>query len=310
MSSQRIAHFSGTLKAVVLDWAGTAVDYGCFGPVVAFREVFRTRFIEPTVEEVRAHMGMDKMEHLKAISAMPRIRKLWAAIYGKDPADADFQEMHRHFEKIRMSTLHRHSELVPGLLETVSSLRGMGMRIGSTTGYNELGAKLMRAEAARHGYWPDCIVNASDVPAGRPHPWMCFRNAMELGTYPMSAMVKVGDTPLDVLEGLNAGMWTVAVTTSGNEMGLTHEDVQNMNAAQLANRVRSIRKRMEAFGAHFVIGDIRGLVAVIEEINQLLTEGLRPDDYHISSQALRTRFEPAKQESTFFINKKAQESCR
>lgn len=289
MSSHRIEHFSGTLKAVVLDWAGTAVDYGCFGPVAAFREVFRTRFIEPTEEEVRTHMGMDKMEHLKAISAMPRIRQLWTAIYGKEIGETDFLEMHQHFEEIRMQGLHRYSELVPGLLTTVSTLRGMGMRIGSTTGYNSLGAKLMCEEAALHGFWPDSVVCASDVPAGRPHPWMCFRNAMELGTYPMSAMVKVGDTPFDVLEGLNAGMWTVAVTTSGNEMGLTHEEVQAMDATELANRVRYIRKRMESVGAHFVIDDISGLGPVIEEINQLMAEGLRPDDYLASSKALLTR---------------------
>jgi phosphonoacetaldehyde hydrolase len=283
MNTRKDAFYSERLKAVVLDWAGTVVDYGCFGPVMAFQEVYRARFIEPTVAEVRAHMGMDKMDHLRAISAMPRIQRLWTAIYGKEPGDVDFLEMLGDFEEIRMSTLHKHSELVPGLLPTVSGLRGMGMRIGSTTGYNSLGAKLMRDEAARHGFWLDSVICASDVPAGRPHPWMCFRNAMELGTYPMSAMVKVGDTPLDVLEGLNAGMWTVAVTTSGNEMGLTYDDVQGMDAAELADRVYSIRKRMEAVGAHFVIDDIRGLGPVVEEINQLLVAGIRPDDYPGSS---------------------------
>ncbi len=289
MNARKDAFYSGRLKAVVFDWAGTVVDYGCFGPVAAFQEVFRARFIEPTVAEVRAHMGMDKMEHLRAISAMPRIQKLWTAIYGKKPLDVDFMEMHKDFEEFRMKTLRTHSALVPGLLTTVSTLRGMGMRIGSTTGYNSLGAKLMCEEAARHGFWPDSVVCASDVPTGRPHPWMCFRNAMELETYPMSTMVKVGDTPIDVLEGLNAGMWTVAVTTSGNEMGLTHEEVQDMDATELESRVRSIRKRMETVGAHFVIDDISGLAPVIEEINQLIAEGLRPDDYLLSSKNLPTQ---------------------
>jgi phosphonoacetaldehyde hydrolase len=283
--------YSGPLKAVVLDWAGTAVDYGCFGPVMAFQEIFRSRFIEVAVEEVRAHMGMDKMEHLRAISAMPRIRKLWLAIYGKEPTAIDFKEMYRHFEEVRMSTLHRHSDLVPGLLETVSWLRGQGLRIGSTTGYGHLGAKLMRSEASRHGFWPDCVVCASDVPAGRPNPWMCFRNAMDLGTYPMSAMVKVGDTHLDVLEGLNAGMWSVAVTTSGNEMGLSRAQVQALDPDELALRQRAIGKRLEGLGAHFIIEDIRGLPPVIEEINQLLQEGVRPEDYPASSRNFRNRFE-------------------
>ena len=283
--------YNGPLKAVVFDWAGTVVDFGCFGPVLAFQEVFRSRFIEVSTEEVRVHMGMDKMEHLMTISAMPRIRKLWLAIYGKEPTAHDFKEMYRHFEEVRMSRLHRHSELVPGLLETISWLRGHGLRIGSTTGYDLLGAKIMRSEAARHGFWADCVVCASDVPAGRPNPWMCFRNAMELGTYPMSAMIKVGDTHLDVLEGLNAGMWTVAVTTSGNEMGLSLAELRDMDPEELALRQRSIRRRMEAIGAHFVIEDIRELPIVVEEINQLLQEGVRPDDYPASSRHHRKRFE-------------------
>lgn len=279
MSRHNRARYSGQLKAVVLDWAGTTVDYGCFGPVVAFQEIFRTRFIEPTEEEVRTHMGTDKIKHIKAISAIPRIRKLWMAIFGKEPSEFDFQEMHRHFEEIRMGALHNHSDLIPGLLESVSSLRGMGLRIGSTTGYTSIGAKLMQTEAVRRGYWPDCVVCASDVPSGRPHPWMCFRNAMELDTYPMTAMVKVGDTIFDVQEGINAGMWAVAVTTSGNEMGLSHEQVLHMEPAELHRRQRSAHSRMEAAGAHFIIEDIRGLPAVIEEINQLLAEGVHPDDY-------------------------------
>lgn len=278
MKTTRKTPFYGPLKAAVLDWAGTAVDYGCIGPVVAFREVFRSRFIEPTYEEVRASMGLDKMEHLKAMGAMPRIRNLWTAIYGKELVESDFLEMYQHFEELRISALPEHSTLVPGLLNTVSTLRGMGLRIGSTTGYNTVVTNHMRAEAAKLGYWPDCVVCASDVPAGRPHPWMCLRNAMELGVYPMASMVKVGDTVHDILEGLNAGMWTVAVTTSGNEMGLSHAEVQEMDPAALARRQHSIATRMQVAGAHFVVEDILGVPAVIEEINQLLAQGIRPED--------------------------------
>jgi phosphonoacetaldehyde hydrolase len=278
MNTFQHSPYSGPLKAVIFDWAGTTVDYGCFGPVRAFREVFRTRFIEPTVEEVRQHMGLDKLEHLKLMSVMPRIRNLWLAIYGEEPGETAIAEMLQHFEAIRVRSLREHSSLVPGLLDVVAYLRGMGLRIGSTTGYNSVVASLMRDEAARLGYWPDCVVCASDVPAGRPHPWMCFRNAMELGVYPMSAMVKVGDTIKDVHEGLNAGMWTVAVTESGNEMGLTHADVLALSAPERARRLRAIEERMTAAGAHFVIEDIRGLLPVIDEINHRLASGIRPDE--------------------------------
>mgnify|MGYP000741963126 CR=1 FL=1 len=32
---------SKKIEAVIFDWAGTTVDYGCFAPVQAFTEVFK-----------------------------------------------------------------------------------------------------------------------------------------------------------------------------------------------------------------------------------------------------------------------------
>ncbi len=45
----------------------------------------------------------------------------------------------------------------------------------------------------------------------------------------MSSMVKVGDTISDVKEGVNAGMWSVAVIKGSSELGLTQEEVENMD---------------------------------------------------------------------------------
>ena len=45
------------VEAVIFDWAGTTVDYGCFAPVQAFVEVFKHFGIEPTMQEVREPMG-------------------------------------------------------------------------------------------------------------------------------------------------------------------------------------------------------------------------------------------------------------
>ena len=41
------------IEAVIFDWAGTTVDYGCFAPVQVFTEVFKNAGVEPTMEEVR-----------------------------------------------------------------------------------------------------------------------------------------------------------------------------------------------------------------------------------------------------------------
>ena len=43
-------------KLIILDWAGTAVDYGCFAPVGAFALTFRSAGLEATEEEIRQPM--------------------------------------------------------------------------------------------------------------------------------------------------------------------------------------------------------------------------------------------------------------
>ena len=88
-------------------------------------------------------------------------------------------------------------------------------------------------EALRRGYQPDSIVCVSDVPAGRPEPWMALRSAMELHAYPPALCVKVGDTVPDIQEGLNAGMWTVTVALTGNELGLTTAELAALSVDAL-----------------------------------------------------------------------------
>jgi phosphonoacetaldehyde hydrolase len=84
--------------------------------------------------------------------------------------------------------------------------RAMGLKIGSTTGYTRPMMDVLLPAAVTPGYRPDAVVTSTDVPAGRPYPFMCYANAAQLGVYPLEAVVKVGDTIADVQEGLNAGM--------------------------------------------------------------------------------------------------------
>ncbi|MGE6376817.1 hypothetical protein [Peribacillus muralis] len=65
---------------------------------------------------------------------------------------------------------------------------------------------VVAAEAKKWAYKPDSIVTSADVPSGSPAPWMCFQTAINLKVYPLSKMVKVGDTVSDIEEGIFAGM--------------------------------------------------------------------------------------------------------
>ena len=45
------------VKALILDWAGTMIDYGSFSPVNVFLSIFSKKGVEITEEEARKPMG-------------------------------------------------------------------------------------------------------------------------------------------------------------------------------------------------------------------------------------------------------------
>jgi hypothetical protein len=65
---------------------------------------------------------------------------------------------------------------------------------------------------------------------------MCLQNAMQLRIFPMEAIVKVGDTLPDIEEGLNAGMWTIGLAKTGNEVGLNEAEIAKLPADVLENQ--------------------------------------------------------------------------
>lgn len=99
---------------------------------------------------------------------------------------------------------------------------------------------------------------------------------MDLQTYPMEAIIKVGDTIPDIEEGLNAAMWTVGVVKTGNEMGLTQEEVEALPPDIREEKLRCGRERLIQAGAHFVIDGIGDLPPLLDEINTRLARGERP----------------------------------
>ena len=80
--------------AVILDWAGTTVDYGCFAPVQAFAEAFGEYGIQPTMDEIRGPMGMLKRDHVRTMLEMERISGEWERIHGRAFTQEDVEQVY------------------------------------------------------------------------------------------------------------------------------------------------------------------------------------------------------------------------
>lgn len=264
------------LCAIVLDWAGTIADYGSRAPALVFVEVFRAEGVEITIAEAREPMGRDKREHIARIAAMPRVAAAWRERHGAACGDADIGRMYDAFLPRQMEALRRHSELIPGVADAARRWRQRGLKIGSSTGYTRALMDIVLPEARRQGFEPDAVVCADDVPAGRPHPWMMFENARRLNLYPLSAFVKVDDTLAGIEAGRNAGAWVVGVTRSGNELGLSLEEVEALPAEELRRRLEEANERMRAAGAHYVLDSAADLDRCLDDIDARLRRGDRP----------------------------------
>ena len=112
------------ISGVIMDWAGTAVDYGCFAPLNAFLKVFsEEKGIDITYRQAREPMGLLKIDHIKAILSMPEVNEKFRALYKRDWNKGDVDEMYASFEKHLFASLKDFTTPIPGVLETMAMLR-------------------------------------------------------------------------------------------------------------------------------------------------------------------------------------------
>jgi len=268
--------YCGSLRAVILDWAGTTVDFGSFAPTAVFLRMFMSRGVPITASHARKGMGLMKKDHLRTILAFPDVRARWQEAYGAEPIEADVDALFEDFVPLQIATVADYADPIAGLDRAVADFRARGLKIGTTTGYTEPMMKALLAAARQRGYQPDSVVTPSDVPAGRPAPFMCYQNAIQLQVYPLAAMVKVGDTLPDIEEGLNAGMWTVGLSLSGNLMGLTVDELAALPLDEVDRRRQAIAAQLYQAGAHYVVDTIAEVPLLLDDIQRRLRNGERP----------------------------------
>lgn len=246
-------------KAILFDWAGTTIDYGSLAPTKVFVEIFGQRGIEITVEEARGPMGRAKHEHIAMVAALPRISALWQQRYGHSATESDVMAMYHDFLPLQKKVLAQGSSVIPGIPEAIAELRARGLKIGSTTGFTRELMEVVIPIAGSQGYQPDVVVCSDEVSQGRPAPWMNVLAAERLGVYPLSRVMIVDDTPVGIEAGKNAGMTTVAVSLTGNAMGLSESEVKALSPAELERRLVKIEAQFASAGADLVIRSVADL---------------------------------------------------
>ena len=269
-------HDDKRIKAVVLDWAGTVIDFGCLAPAAVFQEAFARFDVEVTEAEAREPMGLSKLDHIRAVLAMPRVAGAWKARHGALPDDDDATAVYEVFMPVQSETVTRYVTPVPHLHDTLSLFADKQLKVGSTTGYPREVMEKVVPLAAGIGYRPDSLVCGDDLASGRPGPMMMLQTLVNLDVWPPQQVVKIDDTAPGIHEGRAVGAWTVGVAGTGNEIALSEDAFAQLAPEERQQRIRAAAEMLRKAGADYVIGDLSGLPDVFSRIEARLAQGETP----------------------------------
>jgi len=265
------------LEAVIFDWAGTLVDFGSLAPTQIFVDAFKSFDIHITLEQARGPMGLSKWQHIQALLAEPAIALQWQQCNGHAPTEQDIDAIYSRFMPMQIAKVGEYSHGIAGVAATLSWLRSKGLKIGSCSGYPRQVLDVLLPLAAAEGIAPDHVVAGDELAAGgRPGPYMALANVLALRIGDVAACIKVDDTVPGIEEGIRAGMWSVGISLSGNEAGVTPEQLAQLTSEQVAGLRSRAEARLRAAGAHYVIDSVADLPAVVALIETRLQAGQRP----------------------------------
>lgn len=195
-------------QLLVCDIAGTILKDNN-EVATSFSKVFNRHGIPASMHEINQLMGVHKVE------AMERILE----VHRPDAPKILALEMALEFEADMIDYYQNSPDvaLFEDVTATFEAVRRLGLFIGLNTGFPESITQtiLTRTKLVEHRLI-DCVVSSDQVPAGRPSPWMIQQLMADVKVRDERLVVKIGDTPVDILEGRNAGCGLVLSTTTGS----------------------------------------------------------------------------------------------
>lgn len=198
----------GSIQLVVFDMAGTTIDDSGNKVLTALVEAARIHDLPGTPDELNELMGMNKREVFTLLAEQLLDRDSEQVSQLAEAALATFVERMR-------AAYSQDVKAIPGTEETFAFLRERGVKIALDTGFDSMIGGLILEQLGWLDGVIDCAIFSSDVSRGRPAPYMIFRAMEQLDVQDVGRVMKIGDSPADLDEGMNAGCGEVIGVLSG-----------------------------------------------------------------------------------------------
>lgn len=264
-----------TIRLIVGDLAGTFVDPGCHAPIRAIRETFMGFDIKLSTKDIREFTGKSKRQHIHCLTQLDDVRHQWYNLYGMYPGEKDVDVIYKKYEVIQYKHL-QNIPMVPGCATTLRRLSTTyRCPIGATTGYSRrVIAPICQALQEEHLAIP--IITCDDVKYSRPAPDGIFALMDIQKNYDTRSVIKIGDTQEDIIEGRQAGVWTIGLVNSSNYTGLTPKEFQRMQITEpekLRNILTRTRHKLKEVSPDYIVDEISDVPLILRNILERIQTG-------------------------------------
>jgi phosphonatase-like hydrolase len=214
------------IRLVVFDIAGTIIED--HGEVI---RAFANALMENGIPFVE-----DELKQWKGASKREVIRHFVKQADPKGDIDQRVESSYRRFRSELEGFYSEKVEPVGGAVETFRWCKVHNILLATTTGfYREISDLILRQMG-----WRDLFaanISSSDVPQGRPAPYMIFHAMEATGVQNVKEVVNVGDTPLDLQSGSNAGLAGVVGVLTGAH---NRESLQGQAHTHIINSIADL----------------------------------------------------------------------
>jgi len=282
--SLRFKRFHGEPAAVFVEMEGCLLDHGCMVTVNAIMAMFAEKGV--TITDVEAATKQDRLVGSDTSCKKTQLRHVlmnvckdkWVAVTGTAPTEWDLEALFKEFPRCVIDQL-KSTKPIAGAADAVRALQAKGLKVAIASNFSGEAKDAWSRTGHFHGFEPDASMACAEVPnPGRegaftcilPEPWRCMALAGTLGIFPMCRGIRVSTTPFGIEEGLNAGMWTVALSTTGLVSPFLNGSEND------TQRQKRVAQTFYSVGSHYVVDGIWELPRVVEDIEARMGRGESP----------------------------------
>ncbi len=208
------------ISLAMLDFSGTTID-----DQTAVRDCLYDAAVEFDLktdpEEVLVSIGTNKIHLYQYLIARQQGRDLRIEDFErqKDPESYDRAlEVFARYTELMIQYYRNEIKPMAGVEATFEWLHAHDIKVAIDTGFHrDVTNAIIEGTGWLERGLVDLVVTVEDAPGncGRPAPFMLYHAMMQLNVQSIHEVVKVGDTPADMLEGYHAGCAGIVGVMSG-----------------------------------------------------------------------------------------------